>query len=137
MAYPHNASLPLLNAQGTSAIALPTGRFSTALEIVRPIRHLLACPPWKFFERKPATRLVNRAAVTVIPRQPYIVTLIGWTTAAERCVKVYDAGRQPRYTKMRRPVNLIYVESHPNRVSAMKRERLIKTRCANKNENDS
>ena len=50
----------------------------------------------------------------------------GWTTDPERRVKVHNAGRGAKYTKMRRPVKLIYVEELPDRGSALKRERAIK-----------
>jgi putative endonuclease len=50
----------------------------------------------------------------------------GWTTDPERRVKTHNAGRGAKYTRMRRPVTLIYVEEHPDRTSAMKRERAIK-----------
>jgi putative endonuclease len=51
----------------------------------------------------------------------------GWTTDLERRVKTHNAGRGARYTRMRRPVILVYHEPQPNRSSAMKRERAIKT----------
>jgi predicted GIY-YIG superfamily endonuclease len=44
----------------------------------------------------------------------------------ERRVKTHNAGHGARYTRMRRPVKLVYVESLPDRASAMKRERAIK-----------
>ncbi len=50
----------------------------------------------------------------------------GWTTDTERRVKVHNAGRGARYTSMRRPVRLVYVEAQPDRTTAMKRERAIK-----------
>lgn len=50
----------------------------------------------------------------------------GWTTDPDRRVKVHNAGRGARYTRMRRPVKLVYVEQQPDRNSAMKRERAIK-----------
>ncbi len=50
----------------------------------------------------------------------------GWTTDPERRVKTHNAGRGAKYTRMRRPVTLIYVEEQPDRTSAMKRERAIK-----------
>jgi len=50
----------------------------------------------------------------------------GWTTDPDRRVKVHNAGRGARYTRMRRPVKLVYLESQPDRKSAMKRERAIK-----------
>jgi putative endonuclease len=51
----------------------------------------------------------------------------GWTTDPEKRVKAHNAGRGSRYTRTRRPVKLVYVEAQPDRVSAMKRERAIKT----------
>ena len=50
----------------------------------------------------------------------------GWTIDPEHRVKTHNAGRGARYTRMRRPVKLVYVESLPDRASAMKRERAIK-----------
>ena len=50
----------------------------------------------------------------------------GWTTDPNRRVKVHNAGRGARYTRVRRPVKLVYVEPQPDRNSAMKRERAIK-----------
>lgn len=50
----------------------------------------------------------------------------GWSTDPERRVKTHNAGRGARYTKMRRPVKLIYVEELPDKSSALKRERAIK-----------
>lgn len=51
----------------------------------------------------------------------------GWTTDPERRAKQHNAGRGARYTRQRRPVRLIYIEPQPDRNSAMKRERAIKT----------
>jgi len=50
----------------------------------------------------------------------------GWTIDPERRVKVHNAGRGARYTRMRLPVKLVYLESLPDRASAMKREKAIK-----------
>ena len=50
----------------------------------------------------------------------------GWTTDPERRVAVHNKGRGAKYTKMRLPVKLVYVEQQPDRKSAMKRERAIK-----------
>jgi putative endonuclease len=50
----------------------------------------------------------------------------GWTTDPERRVKVHNKGLGARYTKIRRPVKLVYVEELPDRKSAMKRELAIK-----------
>jgi putative endonuclease len=45
---------------------------------------------------------------------------------AERRVQAHNAGRGARYTRSRRPVQLVYVEPQPDRATAMKRERAIK-----------
>ena len=50
----------------------------------------------------------------------------GWTTDPERRVKTHNTGRGAKYTQMRRPVKLIYVEELPDKSSALKRERAIK-----------
>jgi len=50
----------------------------------------------------------------------------GWTTDPERRVATHNNGRGAKYTKMRRPVKLVYVEEQPDRKTAMKREIAIK-----------
>jgi putative endonuclease len=50
----------------------------------------------------------------------------GWTTDPERRLKAHNAGRGARYTRMRLPVRLVYVEPQTDRGAAMKRERAIK-----------
>lgn len=50
----------------------------------------------------------------------------GWTTDPDRRLLMHNKGRGARYTRMRRPVKLVYVEQQPDRNSAMKRERAIK-----------
>ena len=50
----------------------------------------------------------------------------GWTTDPERRLSVHNKGRGAKYTKMRLPVKLVYVEEQPDRRTAMKRERAIK-----------
>jgi putative endonuclease len=51
----------------------------------------------------------------------------GWTTDPQRRLRQHNAGRGARYTRSRRPVRLVYVEECPDRASAMKRERVIKS----------
>jgi len=51
----------------------------------------------------------------------------GWTTDPQCRVETHNAGRGARYTRTRRPVRLVYLEPQPDKVSAMKRERAIKT----------
>lgn len=51
----------------------------------------------------------------------------GWTTDPSRREKQHNAGRGARYTRMHRPVKLVYIEEQPDRASAMKREAAIKS----------
>jgi len=50
----------------------------------------------------------------------------GWAIDPEKRVQVHNKGRGAKYTKMRLPVKLVYVEEQPDRKTAMKRERAIK-----------
>ena len=50
----------------------------------------------------------------------------GWSVDPERRVAVHNKGRGARYTRMRLPVRLVYIEAQPDRTTAMKRERAIK-----------
>ena len=50
----------------------------------------------------------------------------GWTTDLEKRVATHNAGRGSRYTRLRRPVKLVYFESLPDRSQAMRREIQIK-----------
>ncbi|MEK7325308.1 MAG: GIY-YIG nuclease family protein [Chloroflexota bacterium] len=50
----------------------------------------------------------------------------GWTTDLERRVKTHNVGRGAKYTKLRRPVRLVYSEKLPSRSAAQKREFAIK-----------
>ena len=50
----------------------------------------------------------------------------GWTTDPPRREKQHNAGTGAKYTRMRRPVKMVYIEEQPDRVTAMKRERAIK-----------
>ena len=50
----------------------------------------------------------------------------GWTTDPARREKQHNAGTGARYTRMLRPVRMVYVEEQPDRVTAMKREVAIK-----------
>lgn len=67
-----------------------------------------------------------------MPYYCYIVECVdgtyytGWTTDPERRVSVHNKGCGAKYTKMRLPVKLVYVEEQPDRKSAMKREISIK-----------
>lgn len=50
----------------------------------------------------------------------------GWTTDPDRRLKMHNKGNGAKYTKMRLPVKLVYVEEQPDRKTAMKREMAIK-----------
>lgn len=50
----------------------------------------------------------------------------GWAVDPEKRVAVHNKGRGAKYTRMRLPVKLVYVEEQTDRTSAMKRERAIK-----------
>ena len=50
----------------------------------------------------------------------------GWTTDPARRLRAHNAGRGARYTRSRRPVQLVYLESCPNRAAALQREHQIK-----------
>jgi len=50
----------------------------------------------------------------------------GWTTDPARRLAAHNKGRGARYTRMRLPVKLVYIEPQPGRSAAMKRERAIK-----------
>ena len=50
----------------------------------------------------------------------------GWTSNLQRRVADHSAGRGGRYTRSRRPLQLVFSESHPTRSAAMQREAAIK-----------
>jgi putative endonuclease len=50
----------------------------------------------------------------------------GWTVDPEQRVATHNKGRGAKYTRMRLPVKLVYVEEQSDIRSAMKRERAIK-----------
>lgn len=50
----------------------------------------------------------------------------GWTSNPERRLRQHNAGQGSRYTRIRRPVRLVYLEEQPDRSGAMQREVRIK-----------
>lgn len=50
----------------------------------------------------------------------------GWTNNLEKRVADHNAGKGAKYTKARRPVELVYYEEFVTREEAMKREYAIK-----------
>lgn len=50
----------------------------------------------------------------------------GWTTDPERRTKVHNSGKGAKYTRARRPVELIYYEEFDDKIAAQRREWAIK-----------
>lgn len=50
----------------------------------------------------------------------------GWTNDLTRRMEAHNQGRGAKYTKVRRPVTLIYYEAFETKEEAMKREYAIK-----------
>ncbi len=50
----------------------------------------------------------------------------GWTADLARRLAAHNAGRGSRYTRLRRPVEMVYWEEQPDRGSAQRREQQIK-----------
>ena len=50
----------------------------------------------------------------------------GWTTDLEHRVKAHNDGEGAKYTRSRRPVELVYYEEYATKAEAMKREYSIK-----------
>ena len=50
----------------------------------------------------------------------------GWTNDMEHRLRAHNAGTASKYTRSRRPVSLVYTETHATRHEAMQRECRIK-----------
>ena len=50
----------------------------------------------------------------------------GWTNDLEKRLVAHNSGKGAKYTKTRRPVELVYYEELPDKSSALKREYEIK-----------
>ena len=50
----------------------------------------------------------------------------GWTNDVEKRLATHNAGRGAKYTRPRLPVKLVYVEQHPTKEMAQRREYEIK-----------
>jgi putative endonuclease len=51
----------------------------------------------------------------------------GWTTDPVERFRRHETGQGASYTRSRRPLRLVYVEKLPDRPTAMRRERAIKS----------
>ena len=50
----------------------------------------------------------------------------GWTTDLKRRLAAHNAGKGAKYTRSRRPVELVYWEELEDKSAAMRRERQVK-----------
>ena len=50
----------------------------------------------------------------------------GWTNDLEKRLSAHNAGTGAKYTRTRRPVELLYYEAHADKADAMRREYAIK-----------
>ena len=53
----------------------------------------------------------------------------GWTNDLEKRLRAHNEGRGGKYTRVRRPVELVYFEEYATREEAMSREWHIKRLC--------
>ena len=58
----------------------------------------------------------------------------GWTNNLEKRLKDHNEGKGAKYTKARRPVELVYYEAFPTKEEAMSREYAIKQMSRNEKE---
>ena len=58
----------------------------------------------------------------------------GWTTNIEKRIEVHNSGKGAKYTKSRRPVELVYFEEFNTKEEAMRREYEIKQMTRKKKE---
>lgn len=50
----------------------------------------------------------------------------GWTTDLEHRLRMHNEGRGAKYTRSRRPVQLVYSEACPDKNAALSREAAVK-----------
>ena len=50
----------------------------------------------------------------------------GWTNDPERRLKAHNSGTASKYTRLRRPVEMVYLEEFETKSEAMKREAALK-----------
>ncbi len=82
----------------------------------------------------PRLRRPTRALRLATPGGSYVYLLLcrdgslycGWSTDPAERERTHNAGRGAAYTRSRRPVQLVYIESAPSRSAALKREHAIK-----------
>lgn len=68
----------------------------------------------------------EQAAYTYMVRCQDGSLYTGWTNNLEKRVKAHNEGKGAKYTRNRRPVELVYAEMHETKQEAMSREAKIK-----------
>ena len=77
-------------------------------------------------DRKPKAKPSGEKWIVYIVRCADGSLYTGITKDVQRRCQQHNAGTASRYTRSRRPVNLIHHEVHPDQSSALKREAAIK-----------
>lgn len=70
--------------------------------------------------------MTERQNVTYMLRCSDGTLYTGWTNNMEKRLKMHNAGKGGKYTRVRTPVELVYVEEYNTRQEAMSREAQIK-----------
>ena len=103
------------------------GRANPALRVSFAIGSLpLAIFAYRGIIRTTMRKSTRRAAFVYLLRCADGTIYTGWTFDVARRVREHQQGRGARYTRARRPVELIYHERLPSRRAAMRREVQVK-----------
>lgn len=76
-----------------------------------------------FIKKQEAVRIMNYTYILKC-RDESLYT--GWTNDLDKRINDHNAGKGAKYTKPRRPVELVYYETFKTKEEAMKREYAIK-----------
>lgn len=72
------------------------------------------------------TKDIKKECYTYILRCADGSLYTGYTTNLDNRINAHNTGKGAKYTRFRRPVELVYFETHPSKEEAMRREALIK-----------
>lgn len=83
---------------------------------------------------KQAEKTAEGRSETAAPQRHFVYLLrcrdgslyTGWTTRLRERVRTHNQGKGAKYTRSRRPVELVYWEEYPDKSRALRREREIK-----------
>lgn len=70
--------------------------------------------------------MARKQNVTYMLRCSDSTLYTGWTNNIEKRLKAHNAGKGGKYTRVRTPVELVYLEEHETKQEAMSREVQIK-----------